>query len=406
MPRAITLEHVTKTYHRGKVRHRDLRGTLAAWWQAPPPQETFNALQDVSFAIEEGDVVGLIGANGAGKSTLLKLLSRITYPTKGRIRIRGTLSSMLEVGTGFHPELTGRDNIYLNGAIIGMRRQEVRSKLDSIVEFSGIEAFLDTPVKHYSSGMYVRLAFSVAAHLDPDILLVDEVLAVGDQAFRKKCFDKLADVSGQGRTIILVSHQMNYLQHLCQRGLWLDAGHLRADGPIDEVIEQYAGAHGRETDTTLAHRPDRRGNGQVRMTRIGLEDDHGRPMPAAVAGQSMVVSLRLEHAGIIEPQPAEVLLEITDAYGQPVLVAGNAYSGESITLHGNSSELRCRFDRLPLNTQVYSIQASIRLGQTLADQVDRAMVFDVEPGLFYPSGKLPVSSKGFLADYAWRSSAG
>ncbi len=186
--------------------------------------ETIWALKDVSFSVEQGEILGIIGRNGAGKSTLLKILSEVTAPTRGEVKIKGRIASLLEVGTGFHPELTGRENIYLNGAILGMSRQEIRSKFDEIVDFSGVEQFIDTPVKRYSSGMYVRLAFAVAAHLEPEILLVDEVLAVGDAQFQKKCLGKMGDVASEGRTVLFVSHNMIAIQSLCQRTLWLESG--------------------------------------------------------------------------------------------------------------------------------------------------------------------------------------
>jgi lipopolysaccharide transport system ATP-binding protein len=401
MPLALSLEHVSKTYHRGKVRHRDLRNTVAAWWQGPRETETFAALSDINLAIEAGETVGLIGANGAGKSTLLKLLSRITYPTTGRIRIRGTLSSMLEVGTGFHPELTGRDNIYLNGAIIGMRREEVRRKLDSIIDFSDIGDFLDTPVKHYSSGMYVRLAFAVAAHLEPDILLVDEVLAVGDQAFRRKCFDKLADVSGRGRTIIMVSHQMNYLRELCSRGIWLDSGRIRFDGSIDQAVLAYGESAGANPSSELSHRTDRRGSGVVKVSRITLDDGRGHPVAHAASGMPLGVAVHLEHPKIQSGQRADIRLEILDIYGQVVMVADNGISGQDIALQGSSSAWRCMFPKLPLNTQVYSINVRVRIGKELADQLSGALMVDVERGMFYPTGLLPENREGLLVDYTW-----
>jgi ABC-type polysaccharide/polyol phosphate transport system ATPase subunit len=202
-------------------------------------QEDFWALKDISFEIRQGDVLGIIGRNGAGKSTLLKILSRITEPTVGRVRIRGRVASMLEVGTGFHPELTGRENIYLNGAILGMGRLEIRSKFDEIVAFAEVEKFLDTPVKRYSSGMYVRLAFAVAAHLEPEILVIDEVLAVGDAQFQKKCLGKLNDVGKGGRTVVFVSHNMAAVQSLCGSGMFLESGQLRRLGPIGSVIGEY-----------------------------------------------------------------------------------------------------------------------------------------------------------------------
>ena len=201
--------------------------------------EEFWALDDVSFNISSGDVVGIIGRNGAGKSTLLKILSRITEPTRGRLTLRGRIASLLEVGTGFHPELTGRENIFLNGAILGMGRNEIRAKFDEIVDFAEVESFLDTPVKRYSSGMYVRLAFAVAAHLEPEILVVDEVLAVGDIQFQKKCIGKMGKVGGAGRTVIFVSHQMGAISDLCTKCLYLKSGHLVMEGPTDQIIDEY-----------------------------------------------------------------------------------------------------------------------------------------------------------------------
>jgi lipopolysaccharide transport system ATP-binding protein len=206
--------------------------------EANAPQ-TFWALKDVAFDVEEGEVVGLIGRNGAGKSTFLKVLSRVTDPTEGRIVLRGRVGSLLEVGTGFHPELTGRENIFLNGAILGMRRAEITRQFDEIVAFAEVEKFIDTPVKHYSSGMYLRLAFAVAAHLEPEILLVDEVLAVGDAAFQKKCLGKMATVSQQGRTIVFVSHNMTALRSLCTRAVWLNEGKVMEDGPVGAVVDHY-----------------------------------------------------------------------------------------------------------------------------------------------------------------------
>ena len=213
-----------------------LQGTQPA---SAPPSNSFWALRDVSFDIPHGGLVGIIGRNGAGKSTLLKILSRITEPTRGRVEIRGRIGSLLEVGTGFHPELTGRENTFLNGAILGMKRAEMTRKFDEIVAFAALESFIDTTVKHYSTGMYMRLAFAVAAHLDPDILVIDEVLAVGDAGFQKKCLRKMEDVAKQGRTILFVSHQMNQIRRLCDTCLWLDGGLLRQQGPTGEVTGAY-----------------------------------------------------------------------------------------------------------------------------------------------------------------------
>jgi lipopolysaccharide transport system ATP-binding protein len=245
---AIRVEGVGKRYRIGKKKSGDLRETFGnvlrsliptANSHQPGAQKDFWALNDISFEVKQGEAVGIIGRNGAGKSTLLKILSRITKPTTGRFEINGRVSSLLEVGTGFHPELTGRENIYLNGTILGMKRREIKSKFDEIVAFSGVENFIDTPVKHYSSGMKVRLAFSVAAHLEPEILIIDEVLAVGDAEFQKKCLGKMEDVTGQGRTVLFVSHNMGAVKKLCQKGILIVNGNISLDSTSSAVIEKY-----------------------------------------------------------------------------------------------------------------------------------------------------------------------
>jgi lipopolysaccharide transport system ATP-binding protein len=233
--------------------------------------EEFWALKDVSFEVKRGEVLGIIGRNGAGKSTLLKILSRITEPTTGRVEIRGRVASLLEVGTGFHPELSGRENIFLNGAILGMGRAEIRRKFDEIVGFSGVEKFIDTPVKRYSSGMYVRLAFAVAAHLEPDILVVDEVLAVGDAEFQKKCLGKMGDVANEGRTILLVSHNMAALENICNRGLLLSNGSVQIEGPVNEVILRYL----REAVSTTGNFPPPKDPKDFHIRSISFHDDDG-----------------------------------------------------------------------------------------------------------------------------------
>jgi len=259
----IKVENLTKIYRLGTINHGTLRQDMRSWWaklwggEDPNASEThhgsfrvgseneyFSALKDVSCSVNEGEIFGLIGCNGAGKSTLLKILSRITAPTKGTVRIRGRLASLLEVGTGFHPELTGRENIFLNGTILGMSKSEVRGKLDAIVAFADVERFIDTPVKRYSSGMYIRLAFAVAAHLDPDILLIDEVLAVGDAQFQKKCVDKMREIVSAGKTVLFVSHNMGMVRNFCNRGIWLHNGEIQSQGPIEEVVNCYLNSCG------------------------------------------------------------------------------------------------------------------------------------------------------------------
>jgi lipopolysaccharide transport system ATP-binding protein len=250
---AIRVEGLSKLFNIGSPeRYRTLRDTITETIAAPfrflrngtavkAPSETIWALKDVSFEVKHGDVIGIIGRNGAGKSTLLKILSRITGPTEGRAEIHGRVASLLEVGSGFHPELTGRENIFLNGAILGMKKAEILRKFDEIVAFSEVEKFIDTPVKHFSSGMYMRLAFAVAAHMEPEILIVDEVLAVGDAAFQRKCLGKISDVAGEGRTVLFVSHNMGAIQKLCGQCLWLRGGQLASQGASAPVIRQYLG---------------------------------------------------------------------------------------------------------------------------------------------------------------------
>ena len=269
MSSAITVQGLGKKYvlsHQRPERYTALRDVLsngAKHWanrlfsrtteKTDPTHEEFWALKDLNLDIQQGDRVGIIGRNGAGKSTLLKILSRITEPTTGRFKIKGRVASLLEVGTGFHPELTGRENIFLNGAILGMSKREIRSKFDEIVAFAEVEKFLDTPVKHYSSGMYVRLAFAVAAHLEPEILIVDEVLAVGDAQFQKKCLGKMSEVSEQGRTVLFVSHNMAMISNLCQKGIVLDAGTALFQGPISEAILNYYQNAGEKNDAGRGH---------------------------------------------------------------------------------------------------------------------------------------------------------
>lgn len=252
------------------------------------------ALKDVSFEIKRGEVVGIIGRNGAGKSTLLKILSRITEPSAGRVEIRGRVASLLEVGTGFHPELTGRENIYLNGAILGMTRAEIRRKFDDIVDFAGVENFLDTPVKRYSSGMYVRLAFAVAAHLEPEILVVDEVLAVGDAEFQKKCLGKMKDVAGQGQTVIFVSHSIPAIQTLCPRVVWFDSGQIRQSGQTVEVLPTYVHGVASNKVANLVNWHDRKGTGEARFTRIEVFDASTSKSPGVEFAGTLRIALRVQ----------------------------------------------------------------------------------------------------------------
>ena len=287
---AIFVENLSKNYRIGKLSNgKDGQGNLSRLIKSPfsylastlshaSADEILWALKDVSFEVNHGEVVGIIGRNGAGKSTLLKILSRITEPTSGRAWVNGRVGSLLEVGTGFHPELTGRENIYLSGAILGMRREEIDRKFDDIVEFAETEKFLNTPVKRYSSGMYVRLAFAVAAHLEPEILLVDEVLAVGDAAFQKKCLGKMGDVATHGRTILFVSHNMIAIQNLCERTIWLNDGIIEAEGPSEVVIPKYLSkSFAASTEQIWEDAEAAPGNSKVRLRRVCVRPENGSP---------------------------------------------------------------------------------------------------------------------------------
>lgn len=298
---AIQASGVGKHYKLGlRERNVSLRETITRMVSAPfgkrgTADEMFWALQDISFEVRQGEVIGVIGRNGAGKSTLLKILSRITEPTAGRIVLRGRVASLLEVGTGFHPELTGRENIYLNGAILGMRRNDIRRRFDEIVAFAEVERFLDTSVKHYSSGMYMRLAFSVAAHLEPDVMLIDEVLAVGDSAFQRKCLNKMESVGKHGRTVIFVSHSMSAIARLCPRTILLDGGHLRIDGDTPAVVREYLSSG---LGTSAAREwPDpskRPGNDIVRLRAVRVRTEKGRIEEAVDIRRPVTIEMEYE----------------------------------------------------------------------------------------------------------------
>jgi lipopolysaccharide transport system ATP-binding protein len=365
MTPAIAIENLGKRYTIGHkrangdgLRHaleRAVRSPLA-WMKTGmrrgPKSEDFWALRGVSLQIEPGEVVGIIGRNGAGKSTMLKLLSRITVPTEGRICIDGRVGSLLEVGTGFHQELTGRENIFLNGAILGMSRADIRRRFDEIVAFGEVEEFLDTPVKRYSSGMYVRLAFAVAAHLEPEILIVDEVLAVGDGAFQKKCLSKMGSFANSGRTVLFVSHSMEAVRNLCQRGIWMKDGRVHQDGPVEETIAGYF-------DEMSSERPffcESRDYG-VRIHGVVLKDAGGEKCNEFHPGDDLIVEIEYEAQERLELP--YLLLSVQGKNGTcftaNMLLDGNRPS----ELFGRG-KVACRFKALPLLPQSFSIRMSLR----------------------------------------------
>ena len=363
-------------------------------------RETLWALRDVSFDIRQGEVVGVIGRNGAGKSTLLKLLSRISEPTRGQIGIWGRVGSLLEVGTGFHPELTGRENVYLNGSILGMRRGEIRREFDAIVDFSGVEQFLDTPVKRYSSGMRVRLAFAVAVHLKPEILIVDEVLAVGDGDFQRRCLGKMDEVARSGRTILLVSHNMGSIQSLCSRVMFLEKGQLLHDGAPEEVVAKYL--HKLQTIAgSVEDDPEKRkGDGSVRFTAVRVLSESGRQLNHVMGGEDLV--LELDYESRVAGRTPSLLLNVYNDSGVVVTAAHTELTRSELPPLGPRGTLRCRMRRLPLTTGSYRVAVLMIVDGRHADYLPRAASLEVVASVFYPTGMAVDSRKAaFLLDHEW-----
>ncbi|MBI4032670.1 ABC transporter ATP-binding protein [Candidatus Berkelbacteria bacterium] len=378
----ITIEKLGKQYQLGERAQpyytlRDALGGPLRRRTTSRKQNEFWALKDVSFEVGKGEVVGVIGRNGAGKSTLLKILSKITPPTSGQVTLRGRVASLLEVGTGFHPELTGRENVYLNGSILGMTQREIRAKFDEIVQFAEIEEFLDTPVKRYSSGMYVRLAFAVAAHLEPEILLVDEVLAVGDVQFQKKCLEKMEEITrGTGRTILFVSHNMGAIEDLCSRCVLLDHGRIQRIGDTPDVVNEYL----KETHVAdLADRRDRQGTGSVRLTRIAFIDRAGRATDSFKHGEPMSIAITYESH---EPELRDIVIGLSFDSNTGHRIADISTLSETAfpkRVPGRG-QLLCHLPSLPYNYGRYYVTGIVRYQGDIADWVRQAGFFDVEHG--------------------------
>ncbi len=369
---------------------------------APPAQEDFWALRDVSFEVRRGEVVGIIGRNGAGKSTLLKILSRITEPTQGRITLRGRVASLLEVGTGFHPELTGRENIFLNGAILGMHRAEIKKKFDEIVAFAEVEKFLDTPVKRYSSGMYVRLAFAVAAHLEPEILIVDEVLAVGDAQFQKKCLGKMGEVARAGRTVLFVSHNMGVVQNLCRRGLLLDQGRVVLNGTADEAVRHYLTSLTSEFGGSLAGRRDREGNGALRFKRLFALSSTRGETDTVCTGEEVTLVAEYETDDGRSLRNVSVSMPCFDHMGRHVFMCWTRLTGSDFTSVADVGRFQSRIKRLPLMPGRYSFNLWCEVNGVLADWVRDAGVLNVVEGDFFGTGYLaPSAHGGVVVDHEW-----
>jgi lipopolysaccharide transport system ATP-binding protein len=390
---ANSAKGLVKSLRRGKFREPD------------PSSEEFWALKDVSFEIKQGDRVGIIGRNGAGKSTLLKILSRITEPTEGRISIRGRVASLLEVGTGFHPELTGRENIFLNGAILGMGREEIRRKFDEIVTFAEVERFLDTPVKRYSSGMYVRLAFAVAAHLEPEILIVDEVLAVGDAEFQKKCLGKMEDVAEkEGRTVLFVSHQMSSIENLCSRAILLESGKIIVNTTSTEAVNLYLSkAHSMDKNQALAERKDRSGSGKLRVSSLTVFNQEGIQENSLKSGKDYYFEIGYSNYMGISIKDTIVSLDISDDRGYKIMLFRSNFTKSLITSKADRGFIYCRVNNLPLAQGLYRVSIFLSDADTeTLDYIEDAASINVEGGDFFGTGSpgLPTHCK-ILAMSTW-----
>ena len=412
----IEVRNLSKQYRLGhSVRHEETAREIIMQALRTPFQKEktkraasddyFWALNDLNFQVAEGEIVGIIGRNGAGKSTLLKILSRITDPSAGEVVLRGRMASLLEVGTGFHPELTGRENIFLNGALLGMRHAEIKAKFDEIVAFAEVEKFLDTPVKHYSSGMYVRLAFAVAAHLEPEVLVVDEVLAVGDMAFQKKCLGKMSDVSKSGRTVLFVSHNMAAVENLCQRGLLLEHGKLVFDGDVKSAVGQYlvSAAKGKSADGNQIDLQDAQGRNprfEALLRRVELFTDDDIPVLAGVTiGSRLKLKIHFELPR--ETENFNIGIGFNNMYGQRVLTLHSSFEPErALEPHVGAQTFVCDVPSLTLVPGEYSTFMWLDIGGVKADAIEEAVRISVLDCDYYGTGRVPWNGT-FVLPHRW-----
>jgi lipopolysaccharide transport system ATP-binding protein len=415
---AIRVDNLGKRYRLGqRKRSNSLRESLASALRAPwrrargagdggeDGKGTFWALKDVSFEVRPGEVVGIIGRNGAGKSTLLKVLSRITEPTTGEVEITGRVGSLLEVGTGFHPELTGRENVFLNGAILGMRREEIARKFDEIVAFAEVERFIDTPVKHYSSGMYMRLAFAVAAHLEPEILVVDEVLAVGDTVFQQKCLGKMDDVARAGRTVLFVSHNLAALQNLCTSAILLESGELTAAGEAQQTIQLYLdGLAAGTADDDLSVLPREHGLQPV-ITRLEFLDEAGQTTNAVPAGSAVTIRIFYRHSEPLLYPYFGLTLETHSGIRLLWFQTRLQEPGFPDSLPAEGS-VTCHIPNLPLVPGVYFAMPGCGSGTSQLDLLPRASRIEVVARDVFGTGRLPTSTQALvLINATWSAGA-
>lgn len=404
---SIELNHVWKKFHRGEFNDclRDaipaMVKSLFGWGPKRDElqEKDFWSLKDIDFKVEEGETLGIIGHNGAGKSTLLKILSSIIEPNRGSMRVHGKLRSLIEIGSGFHGDLTGRENIYLNGAILGMTQKEISRKFDSIVDFSGIEEFLDMPVKRYSSGMYARLGFAVAAHLDPDILIVDEVLSVGDTEFQKKCLGKMNDVACEGRTVLFVSHNMPAVRNLCRRAILLNHGEMVADGPTEEVIRGYLKQCETNINKPLSERTDHIGNGDIRFVDLTMECN-GQPMGEFIPiGAGMKITLKYTCKKPIEsPVFCVTFYDDSDV---PILALNTQITSRRMGPIAQEGTFVFDIPALPLLPRSWYLNIAAHNGKSQEDRVIHAYDFNVIPGKL-GEVNVPVNHYGFfMTPYDW-----
>lgn len=388
MTTAIAFDTVSKRFRLQRNRPRTLQEKFVSLFQrnSTPASETFWALKDVSFTVEKGQTVGLIGPNGSGKSTALKLMARILEPTSGEITVNGRVSALLELGAGFHPDLTGRENVYLNGSLLGLRREEVRRHFDEIVAFSELEDFIDMPVKHYSSGMYVRLGFAVAVHLQPEILLIDEVLAVGDAAFQTKCMDRIAKLRREGVTIVFVSHDLGSVQSLCEHAIWFDHGVAAEHGHPTDVVMAYLNRVAEEEEAASGRKPHedhnkhRWGTGKVRVTDVTLCDDKGQPRSVFYTGDEMNILL---HYTTHERIEAPVFgLAIHHQNGTHICGPNTKFSELNIPFVEGTGQILYRIPTLMLLKGTYELSVAVtnQTDSEMFDYHDRMYPFRVYPG--------------------------
>jgi lipopolysaccharide transport system ATP-binding protein len=409
----IEVKHLSKQYNIGVDRTyktfcdsftSSVRHPLKTLKDRHKLNNTFWALKDVNFEIKQGDAVGIIGRNGAGKSTLLKILSRITSPTEGEITMRGRVGSLLEVGTGFHPELTGRENIYFNGAILGMKKREIDHKFEEIVKFSGIEKFLDTPVKRYSSGMQVRLAFSVAANLDPEILIVDEVLAVGDAEFQKKCMGKMNEVTEGGRTVLFVSHNMGTIQNLCDYGIVLESGKILFQGEIQEAISDYFQGITLKKQTELIDRKDRVGDQLIKFSKILFFDSNGNEIETIISGEDLYIKIYYTSKREINNALIDISISVKTPLGYPLTDINSVDSGNQNMHIYRKGCFVCKWPKLSFRTGNYDCNLFCSINNDIADWIQSAFTLHVIDGDYFGTGRLVNRAQGdILVSYSWES---